>query len=148
MSDMLKWFENPYADDCDLLNDWVEQIIKRVSWELFEHQHDVVYMANETDSGIPKLKEDAIDVMRQTINSELSWLRGYIISRILVAYAKDNIDLGDEGRWYIDDQFNPEDAANFWKEIDKYIWHDYVQFLGEERTAELWEQWGKAPLEE
>lgn len=148
MSDWINWFEAPYAEDNDSLNDWIEQIIRRVSWQLFEKQNDIVYMANETDNGIPKLKDEAVDIMRQIINSEFSWLRGYIISRILVVYAKSNIDLGDEGRWYIDDQFDPEDAANFWKEIDKYIWNDYVQYLGEEKTAELWEHWGKIPLEE
>ena len=146
MSNWIEWFESPYAEDTALLNDWIERIIKGVSAELFHHQHDVVYMANETDNGIPKLKDEAIDVIRQTAYSELGWFIGYIINRILVAYAKSNIDLGDEGHWYIDEQFDPEDAADFWKEINEYIWSDYAKFLGEEKTAKLWEKWGKTPL--
>lgn len=146
MFNWIEWFESPYAEDTALLNDWIERIIRRVSAELFNHQHDVVYMANETDNGIPKLKDEAINVIRQTTYSELGWFINYVINRILVAYAKNNIDLGDEGRWYIEDQFDPEDAADFWKEIDEYIWSDYAKFLGEEKTAELWEKWGKTPL--
>ena len=146
MSDWIKFFEAPYAEDDTLMNDWVERIIHRVSAELFHHQHDVVYMANETDNGIPKLKDEAVDVIHQTVHSELGWVVDYIISRILVAYAKSNIDLGDEGRWYIEDRLDPENAADFWTEIDEYIWSDYTRFLGEEKTAELWEKWGKTPL--
>ena len=148
MSNWIKYFENPYAEDDELMNDWVETIIHRVSWELFDHQQNVIKMAHETENGIPILKDKAIKIIDQVITSELGWLRSYILNRILVSYAKGNIDLGEEGRWYINDQFDPEDAANFWKEIDEYIWHDYAQFLGDEKTAELWKQWGKAPLEE
>lgn len=146
MSNWLEWFESPYAEDDTLMNDWVERIISGVSVELFHHQHDVVYMANETDNGIPKLKDEAVDVIHQTIYSQLGWVISYITDRILIAYAKSNIDLGDEGRWYMEDKFDPEDAADFWKEIDEHIWSNYAKFLGEEETAKLWEKWGKTPL--
>ena len=148
MSDWIKWFEQPYAEDGDLLNDWVDNTLRHVSWRLFENQHNIVYMANETDNGIPRLKDEAVNIIRDTINAELSWLRNYMISRILVNYAKGNIDLGDEGKWYLDDQFDPEDAADFWDEIYRYIWDDYSKVLGEEKTAKLWEKWGYPPLKE
>lgn len=148
MSNWIEWFETPYAENDDLMNDWVESILRRVSWELFERQHDIVKMAYETENGIPVLKDEAIGIIDQVITSKLGWLRSYMIGRILVSYAKGNIDLGEEGHWYMDDQFEPEDAADFWKEIDEYIWRDYAEVLGEERTAELWKKWGKAPLED
>ncbi len=148
MSSWIEYFENPYAENDELMNDWVETIIHRVSWELFDHQQDIIKMAHETENGIPVLKDEAIKVIGQVIISELGWLRSYILDRILVSYAKGNIDLGEEGRWYMNEQFDPEDAANFWKEIDKYIWQDYAKVLGEERTAELWKKWNKAPLED
>ena len=148
MSNWIEWLETPYAENDDLMNDWVESILRRVSWKLFEHQHDIVKMAYETENGIPVLKDEAIEIIDQVITSELGWLRSYMIGRILVSYAKENIDLGEEGRWYMDEQFEPEDAADFWKEIDEYIWQDYAKVLGEEKTAELWKHWGKAPLED
>lgn len=148
MSNWIEWFEAPYAENDDLMNDWVETILHRVSWELFHHQHDIVKMAYETENGIPVLKDEAIEIIDQVITSELGWLRSYMIGRILVSYAKENIDLGEEGRWYMNDQFDPEDAADFWKEIDEYIWQDYAKVLGNEKTAELWKKWGKAPLED
>lgn len=148
MSSWIEYFENPYAEDDELMNDWVETIIHRVSWELFDHQQDIIKMAHETENGIPVLKDEAIQIIGQVIISELGWLRSYILDRILVSYAKGNIDLGEEGRWHISDQFDPEDAADFWKEIDEYIWQDYAKVLGEEKTAKLWEKWGKAPLED
>ena len=148
MSNWIEWFEAPYAENDDLMNDWVETILHRVSWELFHHQHDIVKMAYETENGIPVLKDEAIEIIDQVITSELGWLRSYMIDRILVSYAKENIDLGEEGRWYMNDQFDPEDAADFWKEIDEYIWQDYAKVLGNEKTAELWKKWGKAPLED
>ena len=148
MSNWIEWFETPYAENDDLMNDWVESILRRVSWELFERQHDIVKMAYETENGIPVLKDEAIGIIDQVITSKLGWLRNYMIGRILVSYAKGNIDLGEEGRWYIDEQFKPEEAADFWKEIDEYIWRDYAEVLGEERTAELRKKWGKAPLED
>lgn len=148
MSNWIEYFENPYAEDDELMNDWVETIMHRVSWKLFDHQRDIIKMAYETENDIPVLKDEAIEIIDQVITSELGWLRSYIINRILVSYAKGNIDLGEEGRWYMDEQFDPEDAADFWKEIDKYIWQDYAKVLGDEKTAELWKKWGKAPLED
>lgn len=146
MGTWLQYFENPYAEDDELLNDWVERTLRFTSWELFNKQDKIVYFANETDNGIPKLKEGALDVIHQTIIDELGWLRSYMLGRILVAYAKGNIDLGEEGKQYLDDQFDSEDTAEFWNEIYQYIWDDYSKMLGEERTAELWEKWGYPPL--
>lgn len=148
MSNWLQYFENSYAEDDELFNDWIERTLHHISWELFNKQDKVVYFASETNNGIPKLKEDALDVIRQTIISELGWLRSYMLDRILVAYAKGNIDLGEEGKWYLDNQFEPEDAADFWNEIYQYIWDDYSKMLGDAKTAELWKKWGYPALKE
>ena len=63
MSNWIEWFETPYAENDDLMNDWVESILRRVSWELFERQHDIVKMAYETENGIPVLKDDEVKLI-------------------------------------------------------------------------------------
>lgn len=143
MSEWIEMYERPYAEDDALLNDFVNDALRRASWHLFEKQEEIVYMANETESGIPKMKEGAIDIVRAELNHELAWLREYMVNRILISYLKGNIESSEEVDYHFRDDFDEEDYADFRKEIDEYIWNDYAQFLGEERTAELWKKWGK-----
>ena len=148
MEDWVKWYEQPYAEDDFLLNKFIEDALRRVSWKLFENQENVIHMANETDNGIPKMREGAIDYIYMVARNELGWLIGYMVNRILISYMKGNIDPSEEiKRWFKEDL--PEgDDEQFWEEINNYIWNDYVKYLGEEKTAELWEKWGKAPRKE
>lgn len=145
MENWVKWYEQPYADNNDKLNDFIEDVVHRVSWKLFENQDKVVHRINETDNGIPKMREGALDYIHSTARNELSWIVHYIVNRILVAYLKGNITPSEEVEWWFEDEFSEEDAKQFWAEIDDYIWNDYAEHLGEARTAELWEQWGKKP---
>ena len=86
----------PYADDDHLLNDFVEDVLHHVSWKLFQHQEDFVCMAHEREDGIPLLKDNVIEVIDRLIDSELTWLYGYMTTRLLMSYRLNNIDLGDE----------------------------------------------------
>ena len=148
MENWVKWYEQPYAEDNFLLNEFVEDALRRTSWKLFGNQEKVVYMANETDNGIPKMREDAIDYIRMVARNELGWLVNYIVNRILVSYMKGNIDPSEEVKWWFKEDLPEGDDEKFWKEINEYIWQDYAKVLGEEKTAELWKHWGKAPLED
>lgn len=148
MKDWMKWYEQPYADDDAKLNDFVEDHLKRVSWHLFEEQEKIVHMANETENGIPKMKEGAIQHIQRAIEREFDWLIGYMTSRILVSYLKGNIDPSDEVKsWFQDDLPEGEDEQ-FWNEIDDFIWEDYLKNIPEEQVRDLWEKWGKAPRKE
>lgn len=143
MSEWIKMYERPYAEDNALLNDFVSNILRHTSWHLFEKQEEIVYMANETENGIPKIKEGAIDIIRAELNHELAWLREYMVDRILISYLKGNIESNEEVDYRFRNDFDEEDYADFCKEIDEYIWNDYARVLGEEKTAELWKKWGK-----
>lgn len=147
----MKWIEHyemPYAEDDELLNDYVNEILKRASWRLFESQDKVVYMANETEKGIPKMREDAIDYIREVLYQELrGWMLPYLVDRILVAYLKSNIEPSEEVKYHFEEDLC-EDSEDFWKEIDDYIWEDYRKHISEDRMKELWAKWGKAPREE
>lgn len=148
MENWVKWYEQPYAEDDSLLNEFIEDALRRTSWKLFGNQEKVVYMANETDNGIPKMREDAIDYIRMVARNELGWLVNYMVNRILVGYMKNNIDPSEEIKWWFKEDLPEGDDEEFWKEINEYIWQDYAKVLGEEKTAELWKKWGKAPLED
>lgn len=148
MENWVKWYEQPYAEDDFLLNKFVEDALRRISWKLFENQENVVYMANETDNGIPKMREGAIDYIHTVARNELGWLVNYMVSRILVSYMKGNIDPSEEVKWWFKEDLPEGDDKQFWEEINEYIWNDYAEHLGEAKTAELWEKWGKAPRKE
>ena len=148
MNSWINWYEMPYTRDNEKLNDYVEKMLKRASWKLFENQKNIVHMAYETDNGIPKMREGAIDYIYTVVRNEFDWLVDYMVNRILVAYLKGNIEPSDEvKKWFEEDLFE-KDADQFWKEIDDYIWDDYVRMLGEEKLTKLWEKWGKAPRKE
>lgn len=148
MKKWIDWYENPYADDNDSLNDFVEKALGRVCWKLFENQEKILYMANETNNGIPKMREDAIDYISMTAHNELGWLVSYMINRILVAYLKGNVEPSEEIKWWFNEDLPEKEREQFWADIDEYIWNDYAKDLGEESTAKLWEKWGKAPRKE
>lgn len=148
MNKMLDWYEEPYADDDALLNEFIERHLRRLSWGLFENQQDILYMANETDNKIPKMREGAIDYIRGKARLELSWLIEYMIDRTLISYLKENIEPSEEVKEWFRTGMSEENYEQLWADIDDYIWNDYAGVLGEARTAELWEKWGKKPREE
>jgi hypothetical protein len=148
MEKWIDWYEKPYAEDDIKLNDFIEDALRHLSWELFRNQDKILYMANETDNGLPKMRDGAIDYIRITTNNKLNWLVTYMINRILVAYLKGNIEPSEEIKRRFNEDLPEEDCEEFWADIDEYIWNDYAKCLGEKRTAELWEKWGKAPRKE
>lgn len=133
----------PYAEDDYLLNTFVEETLRRVSWKLFQHQEDFVYMANEREDGIPVLKENAIWTIEDYINSEFAWLRSYILTRLLMSYRLDNVELGEEGTWWLRDELGEEEFLEWESRARKFIYNDYVKTLGEERADEYFRKIGR-----
>ena len=133
----------PYADDDHLLNDFVEDVLRRVSWKLFQHQGDFVYMAHEREDGIPLLKDNVIEVIDRQIDSELSWLYGYMTTRLLMSYRLNNIDLGDEGTQWLRDDLGDELYLEWESRARKFIYDDYAKHLGEEKADEYFKKIGR-----
>lgn len=131
-------YTRPYAEDDALLNDFVDNIFRRVSWKMFENQEQICYMISEKNP--PMLKDNAIEYMRAAINSELSWLRNYIICRMLISYRMSNVDLGEECEWYLHDELGKENWEDFTQKINKYIWNDYAKYLGEDGAKKYFEK--------
>ncbi len=133
----------PYAEDDYLLNTFVEETMRRVSWKLFEHQENILYMASETESGIPLLKDNVIEEMRTCINGAFGWIRGYIITHLLMSYRLGNIDLGPEGEWWLREELGEEEYLEWESRARKAIYQEYAQNLGEEAADKYFEKIGR-----
>lgn len=133
-------FTRPYAEDDYLLNDYVEYILRCVFGRCFERQEDMCYMINEKNP--PELKNEALKVIRQEINSVFSSLREYIMARMLISYRLSNISLGDEPAEWLKATLGKEDYDEFELEARKYIYNDYKKFLGKEKTDEYFRKIG------
>jgi hypothetical protein len=127
-------YTRPYANNDVTLNDEIEQIAKTLSWHMFEDQNKICY--NITEKNPPMLKDNVIEYMRQDINRQLSWIREYIICKMLISYRLSNVDLGDEATLYLKEGFNDEEWAKLNDAINYYIWHDYADMIGEEKAIE------------
>lgn len=134
-------YTRPYAEDDYLLNDYVDEILRRVSLRLFERQEDICFMVSERNP--PMLKDGAVDIIEAECHKELNWLVDYIVNRMLISYRLNNIDLGEEGeselRWNLGD----EEYEDFEKVAREYIYQDYVKFLGTEKTNLYFEKIGR-----
>ena len=99
-------YTRPYAENDALLNDYVDEILRRVSLRLFERQEDICFMVSERNP--PMLKDGAVDIIEAECHKELNWLVDYIVNRMLISYRLNNIDLGEEGeselRWNLGDE--------------------------------------------
>jgi hypothetical protein len=131
----------PFAEDDALLNDYIDRVMHYVSWDLFRHQEDVCHMISEKNP--PMLKDNIIEYMSSVVNRELGWLRGYIMARILITYRLSNVDLGEEGEWWLRDRMGDESYFDFEKAARKFIYKDYAKFLGEEKADEYFRKIGR-----
>lgn len=121
-------YTRPYAEDDALLNDFINDLIRHVSWKMFTHQEEICYTIAEKNP--PMLKDNVIGYMRQAINNELGWVRDYVICRMLMSYRLSNVDLGEEAELYLRDSLGEEQWAEFEEAAKKFIWNDYAKFCG------------------
>jgi len=134
-------FTRPYAEDGYTLNDYVDRLLRDVSWDLWHRQEEMCYMATEKNP--PMLKENAIDIMREVIRPKFSWIMNYIICRILIEYRMSNIDLGDEAEFYLREEFDDEEWKDLNEAINKHIWNEYSKSLGIEKAKEYFIRIGR-----
>ena len=125
-------YTRPFADDDAPLNDFIDDLTRRLSWYMFEHQNEICY--NISEKNPPMLKDNVIERMQNFLNTEFGWVRDYIISRMLISYRMSNVDLGFEGEWYLRESLGDEDWADFNKTMNKYVWDDYCKYLGPEKA--------------
>lgn len=132
----------PYAEDDELLNDYVEEIIRNVMWKAFRNQEEICSRFVSKNNP-PKLAEDVDVILRNYVNREFDWLAHYIIARILIAYRIENIDLGEDGEWFLRDYLGDELYDEFEVAARKYIYQDYEYHLGKEKADEYFRRIGR-----
>lgn len=139
---MINWNEKfNYFEDDQLAAEWFNDLCNLLNWKFFEHQEDMLYMANETKNGVPRFKEGAIEKMEQVINSQLGFMRWTIIYGFVKHYREQNIDLSDEMvEWLIDEM--GADAYGDWEiETRRKIVDEYAKYLGRKTVEELAIEW-------
>lgn len=134
-------YTRPYAEEDELLNDYVDRILHNVTWKLFEDQQNICYMINEKNP--PMLKDNFIEVATRYIEHEFGWLREYLLIRLLIEYRLSNLDLGEENEEWLKDMLGEEEYENFEKIAKEYIYKDYVKMLGQEEADLYFEKIGR-----
>lgn len=131
-------YTRPFAEDDALLNDFIDDLIHQLSWEMYRHQDEICY--NISQKNPPMLKDNVIEHMQNILNVKMGFVREYIISRMLISYRMSNVDLGSEGEWYLRESFDDESWAEFNKSMNKYVWDDYCKYLGPEKAKEYFQK--------
>lgn len=134
-------YTRPYAEEDELLNDYVDRILHNVTWKLFEDQQNICYMINEKNP--PMLKDNFIEVATRYIEHEFGWLREYLLIRLLIEYRLSNLDLGEENEEWLKDMLGEEEYEDFEKIAKEYIYKDYVKMLGQEEADLYFEKIGR-----
>ena len=134
-------YTRPYAEEDELLNDYVDRILHNVTWKLFEDQQNICYMINEKNP--PMLKDNFIEVATRYINHEFGWLREYLLIRLLIEYRLSNLDLGEKNEEWLKDMLGEEEYEDFEKIAKEYIYKDYVKMLGQEEADLYFEKIGR-----
>lgn len=131
-------YTRPFAEDDALLNDFIDDLIHQLSWEMYKHQDEICYDISQKNP--PMLKDNVIEHMQNILNVKMGFVREYIISRMLISYRMSNVDLGSEGEWYLRESFDDESWAEFNKSMNKYVWDDYCKYLGPEKAKEYFQK--------
>lgn len=134
-------YTRPYAEEDELLNDYVDRILHNVTWKLFEDQQNICYMINEKNP--PMLKDNFIEVATRYIEHEFGWLREYLLIRLLIEYRLSNLDLGEKNEEWLKDMLGEEEYEDFEKIAKEYIYKDYVKMLGQEEADLYFEKIGR-----
>lgn len=131
-----------FFDDDLLAKEWFNRFCARLSWKFFENQEEMLYMANETESGIPKLKEGALEAMARIFNEEIGFMRYCVILGFIESYRVDsNVDLSEEAIWMLKEEMGEEEYEKWEEEAKRTIVADYAKHLGEEKAKELAKKW-------
>lgn len=142
---ILDTYLQPYAEEDELLNNWIENLISRVKLDLFKNQEEWLYMSDELEDGsFPKFKENARDYMWDVIQNNFSWLANYIVERLIAEYRLSNIDLDEDTILELKDDLGEDDYNKWEEEARSRILKEYSQYLGEEKAKEvLYSKWGR-----
>lgn len=91
---------NKYFEDTDLANNWFDEQMSRIAWEMFRRQKNWIHMAGEVGRN-PKIKsaEDFNREFNCVWAEVMGWLKGFAKNELLRAYAEGDIDFSVGVAW-------------------------------------------------
>ena len=106
MEDVMKHEFEPYFEKDEKANDWVNEILGRVRWNLFRSQEKWLYMAGELGKRRnPMTRYNAYEYIHDTISAEMRSLTQYLTMELLREYHNNDIDFDWETAQYFNDYF-------------------------------------------
>lgn len=127
MEDVMKHEFEPYFDEDAKANDWVDELVRHVRWNLFRNQEEWIYMAGERGKRRnPMTRYNAYEYIRDTVNAEIQNLSHYLTMELLREYHDDDIDFDCETAQYYNDYFELSEDEDYvhgveWDEDSPYI---------------------------
>lgn len=135
---VLDWYLEDYSEDNETFNDWMDRTISHIKWDLFQHQHEWVYMSGELGEGaFPKFKDNAVEYLYDVVNIELREVKSYIVDRLIASYRLSNIDLDNNTIEMLKEDLGEANYKDWEEEARKRIYAEYEEHLGVEKTKEL-----------
>lgn len=112
-----------YFSDEMLANEWLEQIVNAIYWELSKDTDSWLYRAGEFGySSNPKLKENiSIEKIEALFDSEIAFLRYCVVSYILRLMLHDDIDLSNDAIVQLLDDGYGDELVDFHQLIPRWI---------------------------
>jgi hypothetical protein len=86
--DYAKYFE----DDTNAA-EWLNNLMHRVYWKMFENQEEWIYMLGELESDKPCLKDNFFEYAEMILDEELSLFKACVLTGMAYDYIDDDIDV-------------------------------------------------------
>ena len=139
----------PYAEDEYTLNDYANDCMVRINYEMFKNQEDYVYMSGELGEGrFPQFRyyEDVYGFFKEAFDNYVGWLFIYLFNRIILeTHLYGNVDLGGDITYYMKEEFGEEWFEEWEKEAKRRIFDQYKEVIGEKDATKLfskaWPGW-------
>lgn len=139
----------PYAEDEYTLNDYADDCMRHINYDMFKNQEDYLYMSGELGEGrFPQFKdyEHVYRAFEKAFNENIGWFFFYLFNRtILEAHLYGNVDLGESMTQYMKEEFGEKWFEEWEKEAKRRIFDQYKEIIGEKDATELfskaWPRW-------
>lgn len=105
--------DNMFDDDY-LAKDWYNYLMHEVSYEVFNRQEEIVYMSGELGKGrLPKIKDEAPEVIRNIIASKMAFFTESMTANILKSLIESNIDCSTELATELNEWYGSKEGREF-----------------------------------
>lgn len=96
-----------YFEDNTLANNWFNEVMNRIAYEMFRRQEDWIYMVGELGPDrkpMIKSEQDFMVAFDISWGNAIGWLKSFAAEELLKMYAEDDIDFPRD----LADEYNNE----------------------------------------